>query len=137
MSQQHYPYPASSLAGNHRAHSIGRLFNWEQGPMEFLFSHKRLELRLSPEELKKDALGFSHGEQILIHAALDLWCSQGDLKLLDALEVLDEDLFLNLICACLDFRELSPEDIQKNWNEAEQGLSQLRYGITTETGPTE
>lgn len=134
MFTKHPQYPTSSLMKAHRIHAIRRLFNYEQGPIEFLFSHKHPELRASPVELKKEALSFSPSEQILIHSALDFWCSQGDVRLLDAIEELGDDLFLNWIGACLDFREIRPEDLQLSWEEAEQGLSQVRYGITTETG---
>jgi hypothetical protein len=121
----------------HRIHAIRRLFNFEQGPIEFLFSHKNPELRASSEELKKEALSFSPSEQILIHSALDFWCSQGDVRLLDVIGELGDDLFLNWIGACLNLRELRPEDLQASWDEAGQGLSPVRYGITTETGPLE
>ena len=66
----------------------------------------KAELRLPPGELLREARSLSRGEYILIQAALDLWNGEGGLKLIDAVNVLDDENLLSLVCAVLRFREI-------------------------------
>lgn len=49
--------------------------------LKFLFHPEIPQLRLPPEELLREALGFSSGDLILVRIAIDLWCEQGNLPL--------------------------------------------------------
>lgn len=88
------------------------IFSGDEHWNQFLFSHKKPELRLPPEELLEEAACFSHGEQILIQVALDIWGEQGKTRLTDLIEILDEDAFLRVIAALLHFRELTVDDLR-------------------------
>jgi hypothetical protein len=100
--------------------AITTVFGGDEHWHQFLFSHKKPELRLTPEELLAESLGFSHGERILIQVALDLWSEQGKARLTDLLEVLDEDAFLRVIAALLQFRELTLEDLHPHFDSPDE-----------------
>jgi hypothetical protein len=97
---------ASSLAQSDRIQAIHHLFDSDERLFYFLFHHKKTELRRAPDELLHEARGFSHGEYILIQAAIDMWCDQGGTKLSDLLSVLDNDNFFRLMCAMARHRGL-------------------------------
>jgi hypothetical protein len=67
--------------------------------MGFLFEKKRPRLKDEPQELIAKARGFSRGERLLIRVALDLWCSSGDVRVLELLGSLDDENFENVILA--------------------------------------
>ncbi|MGK5086132.1 hypothetical protein WDW86_01105 [Bdellovibrionota bacterium FG-2] len=102
----------SCLFPSHRISAIGKVFNWDERWSYFFFSPKNPQLRLPPEQLLSEAACFSHEERILIQIALDLWCEQGNAKISDCLEILDDDAFLRVISALVAFRELTLEDLR-------------------------
>ena len=95
-----------SLAPNDRIQAIHYLFGSDERLIYFLFHHKKTELRLAPDELIAEARAFSHSEFLLIQAAIDIWCAQGDTKFSDLLSVLDDDNLFRLMCAMARVRGL-------------------------------
>lgn len=95
-----------SIALSNRIQAIHYLFNSDEKFIQFLFHHKKTELRESPADLLYEARGFSHGEFLLIKAAIDIWCDQGGADLADLLSVLDDDNIFRLLCAIVRFRGL-------------------------------
>lgn len=107
-----------SLAHSHRISSIGTLLGHQEYFLYFIFSHKRPELRLSPTDLIDEMNGFSHGEQVLLRVALDMWSGSGEVHLWEILKVLDDKNFISFIRAIVYFREL-------DWQEIVPGCKEL------------
>ncbi len=96
----------SGLALSNRIQSIHCLFGSDERLLYFLFHHKKTELREPPEDLIKEARSLSCGEQLLIRAAIDIWCGQGNAKLADLLSSLDDTNLLRLLMAMAKIRGL-------------------------------
>lgn len=97
----------SSLALSNRIQAIHCLFASDERLLYFLFHHMKTELREKPEELLIEARSFSSDEFMLIRAAIDIWCGQGNAKLSDLLSTLDDTNFLRLLIAMARIRGLA------------------------------
>lgn len=102
---------ASDLEQSLLSSAIGLIFDFDEHWLNFFFSHKRVELRAPPHELIQEAGCFSHGEQIKIRAALDLWTGQGHVSIAELVEVLDFENLLRVILAILAVREITICDL--------------------------
>jgi hypothetical protein len=65
--------------------------------LEFLFNHKKPELRCEPDIFIEEIKYYSHSELIITKAALDLWNGSGNANIGELLNVLDYDNTLNFI----------------------------------------
>lgn len=97
---------APSLALSNRIQAIHYLFDSDERLLQFLFHHKKTELRESPVDLLYEARSFSHSEILLIEAAIDIWCDQGAVSFSELLSVLDNDNIFRLLCAIARYRGL-------------------------------
>ncbi len=93
--------------------AIGIIFNYDEHWLEFFYSHKSGELRLSPEDLLLEAVCYSGSEQVLIKAALDLWTGEAYTNLAEIIEGLDSEDFQRVMLAILAVREISIEDLDE------------------------
>jgi hypothetical protein len=66
--------------------------------LKFLFDPGNPRLKSEPEKLLKSARSLSSGEFILIKLAIDIWCSEGQLKVYELFE-LDSELFASVLKA--------------------------------------
>jgi len=99
--------------------AISKLFGNDEYWLYFFFAPNKPELRLPPAEILAEAACFSHGERVLVQIALEIWCEQGDAKIGDLLDILDEESFLRCLGAFLDYRELSVRDLQPHSREGD------------------
>lgn len=76
--------------------------------LDFLFEKDRPRLRAEPEYLLDYAREFSHGEQILIRLALDLWNGTGKVRMWEIVESLDDG---NYECVLAGLRHLRRTDL--------------------------
>ena len=69
--------------------------------LTFLFDPNMPKLRKRAGILVEDSWGFSHGEQLLIKASLDLWSGSGHAPLWDLIETWDDSNWIRFIqCLC-------------------------------------
>jgi hypothetical protein len=81
----------SASTGDQRLRTIiFHLLDSDKRLMDFLFDPEKPRLRKRAGVLKEDAWCFSHGEQILIRTALEIWCGSGHVFLWELLESLDD-----------------------------------------------
>ena len=99
-------FSVASIALSDRIQAIQCLFNNDEQLLQFLFHHKKTELRESPVVLLREARSYSHGEILLIQAAIDIWCDQGGVSFSEMVAVLDNDEIFRLLCAIAKFRGL-------------------------------
>ncbi len=78
--------------------------------LEFFFEKKRPRIRFVAEQMRKEAAGFSSGEQILIRVALDMWSGSGNAKVWQMLETLDSSNFGNCLKALGFLRSLNSDN---------------------------
>jgi hypothetical protein len=77
--------------------------------LEYLFDHKKAELKAPASVLIKEAGAFSHGEQVLIKAAIDLWNSEGQCYFREIIDVLDYKNMLNFLNATCQVRDINED----------------------------
>jgi len=65
--------------------------------LRFLFDPTRPKIKKRPGLLRDDSWVLSHGEQLLIRAALDIWSGAGHLQLWEMLETWDAPTWVNFI----------------------------------------
>lgn len=97
----------SDLKQSRLCRAIGLIFDYDEHWLNFFFSHKRAELRESPAEMIKEACCYSHGEQIKIRVALDLWTMQNHVSIAEIVETLDFDNLCRVVLAIIMIREIS------------------------------
>ena len=85
--------------------SIQILFGKHAYLLTFLLEPDRASLKDEPEELIKQAMGFSHGERVLVQIALDLWCGLGETELLEVFETLDKSNCTNFLLSLQYYAE--------------------------------
>ena len=73
----------------HKISVVQTLLRNDERLLEFFFSHKHPDLRVPPTEMIQEARCLSKGEQLLLRAALDVWCGDGGVKLSDLLDSWD------------------------------------------------
>jgi len=96
--------------------SISILFRHDERLGRFFFHHRKPSLRHPPDELLNEAYFFSQSELVLVKIALDLWCSQGGVRLTEILNILDDENLIAVIRSILRFREI---DIDRLNDESE------------------
>jgi len=72
--------------------------------LKFLFEPDRPRLRALPEELLKEAVGLSSGEDLLLRVSLDLWSGCGEARVWELIELLDDRNLLQVVQALLFLR---------------------------------
>lgn len=94
----------------HRIGTVHCVFRYQEEFVLFFFHHMTSELRLPPDELRKDASSsLNRTDRILVNVALDLWTGQRKTRLRDLLDVLEDDDLLGVIRGILYHREIDPE----------------------------
>jgi len=97
----------TGLQLNAKIAAIHWLLSNDERFIEFLFSHKKPELRAPSDELLSEARCFSRGEQLLIQVAIDFWSREGDAKLSDLLDAWDDDRWRAFIDGVIRLKELA------------------------------
>lgn len=85
---------------------ISLLLDYDQRLIDFIFERERPRLRKRAGILIEDSWAFSHGEQLLIRAALDLWSGSGHLQLWEMLETWDDSTWAHFVGAVAEYRRL-------------------------------
>ena len=67
--------------------------------LEFLMDPAQPRLRKRAGILREDCWGFSHGEILLVQAALDFWSGSGHLAFWECLETWDDENWIRFIAA--------------------------------------
>ena len=88
------PVRFSGIEKIHRVHAIAILLNHEEHFLRFLFDKNKDELSRSGLELRKESECFSHSEQLIIRAALDIWDESGKLCLSECLSTWDSEFWI-------------------------------------------
>ena len=83
----------------HLYQAIGLVFLKHPELLEFFFEKTQPRIRFIAEDMRKEAAGYSSGQQILIRVALDMWSGSGNAKIWQMLETLDPDNFRNCLKA--------------------------------------
>lgn len=85
---------------------ISLLLGYDNRLVEFVFDPERPRIRKRAGILREDAFFFSHGEQLLIRAALDFWSGGGHLALWEMLETWDSATWSQFMHAVAEYRRL-------------------------------
>jgi hypothetical protein len=72
--------------------------------LAFLLDPHSPRLRKRAGILKEDAWNFSHGEQLLVRAALDFWSGSGHLQLWEMIETWDQTNWIHFLRAIRELR---------------------------------
>jgi hypothetical protein len=78
--------------------------------LEFLFEGEQPRIRLRGLEMRRAAICFSSGEQLLLRVALDMWSGSGNAKIWQLLETLDAGNFANVLNALVYLRGLQRDN---------------------------
>jgi len=89
---------------------ISLLLGYDKRLVEFVFDPKKPQIRKRAGVLREDAFFFSHGEQLLIRAALDFWSGSGQLALWEMLETWDSATWSRFMEAVSEYRRLELEE---------------------------
>lgn len=65
--------------------------------LEFFFEAEEPRICGEPMEIRKLALCFSSGEELLVRVALDVWSGSGNAKIWQLVETLDSENFSNVL----------------------------------------
>jgi len=98
---------------------VSLLCDYDKRLIDFIFDPKRPRIRKRAGILIEDAWGFSHGEQLLIRAALDLWSGNGHLALWEMLETWDDATWARFIRVIGEYRRL--DGVLRRQDEANAG----------------
>lgn len=104
-----FSWESVSISESHRLESIALLLNTDARLMKFLFDFSKPRLRLPVDELMQQTQGLSRGEQLLVQAAVDIWCGEGNFKFAAALNTLDDTNISRLIRSICHLREIREE----------------------------
>jgi hypothetical protein len=91
---------------------ISLLLGYDKRLIEFVFDSERPKIRKRAGILREDSFFFSHGEQLLIRAALDFWSGSGQLALWEMLETWDGETWIRFIQAVKEYRRLELEEVR-------------------------
>lgn len=86
--------------------SISLLLGNNSHLLQFLFDPTRPKIKKRPGLLRYDSWVLSHGEQLLVRAALDIWSGAGHLQLWEMLETWDTPTWTNFIKAVCQLKDL-------------------------------
>lgn len=89
---------------------ISLLLGYDKRLVEFVFDPEKPKIRKRAGILREDAFCFSHGEQLLIRAALDFWSGSGQLALWEMLETWDSGTWGRFIRAVAEYRRLELDE---------------------------
>ena len=98
-----------SLSESHRLQAIAILLDTNTRLMKFLFDLKNPRLRLPVDKLLAESKILSRGEQLLISAAIDIWCESGGFNFAAAINHLDDTNMSRLVRAICHLREVREE----------------------------
>lgn len=101
----------SDLEKSRLTTAIGIVFDYDERWLEFFYSHTNGELRLSPDKLVSEARCFSHGEQVLLKVALDLFTNGHRASISEILDTLDWENLLRVLLGMMVMRDVSAEDL--------------------------
>jgi hypothetical protein len=87
--------------------AISLVFHNHPELLEFFFEKDQPRIRFVAEDMRREAAGFSDGQQILIRVALDMWSGSGNAKIWQVLEGLDDANFSNCLRALGFLRGIS------------------------------
>lgn len=105
---QWFSWDTVSLSESHRLEAVAILLDTDTRLMRFLFDFRRPRLRCSAEELLQQVQSLSRGEQLLVAAAIDIWCGEGKFNFATALNTLDDinmSRLVRAICHLTGIRE--------------------------------
>ncbi len=85
---------------------VSHLLGYDKRLIEFVFDPKKPKIRKRAGILREDAFFFSHGEQLLIRAALDFWSGSGQLALWEMLETWDSAIWSRFMQTVSEYRRL-------------------------------
>jgi hypothetical protein len=86
--------------------SIFLLVGSEPKFLEFLFDPKEPRIRRRAGILRDEARVFSEAEQLVVRAALDLWCGSGHVQLWELIEAWDAEQWARFIRAIGELKNL-------------------------------
>lgn len=93
----------------HLLNVIRIMLEHEEDLLEFMFSHKSCQLRVSGNQLIKEAKPFSREDLLLIKAALDVWDGSGNLRFSECLKSWDYAYWIKFIRAIVFLIEIHDE----------------------------
>jgi hypothetical protein len=99
---------------------ISLLLGYDKRLIEFVFDRDRPKIRKRAGILREDAFCFSHGEQLLIRAALDFWSGSGQLALWEMLETWDDTTWSRFRRAVAEYRRLELEETRAEAQKKEK-----------------
>jgi hypothetical protein len=102
---------------------ISLLLGYDKRLIEFVFDPGKPKIRKRAGILREDAFFFSHGEQLLIRAALDFWSGSGQLALWEMLEVWDSATWNRFTHAVSEYRRLELEESRRTEAKKAEGSS--------------
>lgn len=73
--------------------TIAKLFRNDQNLLSFFFHFSQAKLSTSSEEIKKMAMGFGSGQDLLVRIALDIWSEEGGIYFNEIYQKLDNQRF--------------------------------------------
>jgi hypothetical protein len=88
------------------ARSIFLLVGGDRQLLEFLLDPKAPRIRKRAGILREEAWVFSDGDQLVVRAALDIWCGAGHVQLWDLIETWDALNWARFIRAIGELKEL-------------------------------
>lgn len=92
---------------------ISLLLGYDKRLVEFVFDPECPRIRKRAGILREDAFFFSHGEQLLIRAALDFWSGGGQLALWEMLEMWDSATWHRFTHAVAKYRRLEIRETEQ------------------------
>ena len=116
------PPQYGSLISCQRIGAIRRLFNDDDDLMHEIFHPCFGELRAAPEEILRQSQFLSRSHQVLIKAALDIWCGAANLNIGEMLDVLDDFAVINFIKCICTLREIRLPCIKAIVEDLETGI---------------
>ena len=102
---------SSGLREVYLVKSIHAVLGHDESLLQFFFHHKRLDLRVSEEELLQEAGELRPSEWILIKVALDFWNGKGETTLNELLRILDDDSLIQVVSGILEFKEIDKDTL--------------------------
>ncbi len=86
--------------------SIILLVGSDQRFLQFLFNPREPRIRKRAGVLRDEAWVFSHGEQLAVRAALDIWCGAGHVQLWELIETWNAENWARFIRAIGELKDL-------------------------------
>lgn len=100
-----------NVRSTHLLESIYRLLGGEERLLRVLFDFEKSQWPFQDDNIKKVILEMNSDDQILIRLAMDFWNQSGSVKLIEALELLDDLNCKRLIVAICHQKQIRKEVI--------------------------